>query len=105
MTKRGLQIQVFLVDLSQQEVTVYEKIDTDDVETDAYSNYSAGVVDYWCYDTSGDGILQPKQEHLCVLLRPDPRNPYAGWHKVTTPNLVTIRTKSKLRRTLTSVWL
>lgn len=105
MTKRGLQIQVFLVDLSQQEVTVYEKIDTDDVETDAYSNYSAGVVDYWCYDTSGDGILQPEQEHLCVLLRPDPRNPYAGWHKVMTPNLVTIRTKSKLRRTLTSVWL
>ncbi|KIK40234.1 hypothetical protein CY34DRAFT_276765 [Suillus luteus UH-Slu-Lm8-n1] len=105
MTKRGLQIQVLLVDLSQQEATVYEKIDTKAVQTNAYSSYTAGVVDYWCYDASGDGTLQPEQEHLCVLLRPDPRNPYAGWRKVTTPNLVTIRTECKLRRTLTSVWL
>lgn len=105
MTKRGLQIQVLLVDLSQEEATVYERIGTEDVQTNAYSSYTAGVVDYWCYDASGDGILQPEQEHLCVLLRPDPSNPYAGWRKVTTPNLVTIRTESKLRRTLTLVWL
>ncbi|KAG1840817.1 heterokaryon incompatibility protein-domain-containing protein [Suillus subalutaceus] len=105
MTKRGLEIKVLLVDLSEQEATVHEKIGTQDVQTDAYSSYTAGVVDYWCYDTSGDGILQPEQEHLCVLLRPDPHNPYAGWRKITTPNLVTIRTESKLRRTLTPVWL
>ncbi|OAX40550.1 hypothetical protein K503DRAFT_602843 [Rhizopogon vinicolor AM-OR11-026] len=105
MTKRGLQMQVLLVDLSLQEATVYEKVGTTDVRTDAYSNYSAGVVDYWCYDASGDGILQPEQEHLCVLLRPDARNPYASWWKVTTTNLVTIRTEDKLRRTLTTVFL
>ncbi|KAG2748686.1 HET-domain-containing protein [Suillus brevipes Sb2] len=105
MTKRGLQIQVLLVDLSQQEATIYEKTGTKAVQTNAYSSYTAGVVDYWCYDASGDGVLQPEQEHLCVLLRPDPRNPYAGWRKIETPNLVTIRTESKLRRTLTSVWL
>jgi hypothetical protein len=105
MTKRGLQMQVFLVDLSLQEATVYEKIGTVDVRTDAYAGYTAGVVDYWCYDANGDGVLQPEQEHLCVLLRPDPRNPYAGWRKVTTANLVTIRTEGKLRRNLTTVWL
>lgn len=105
MTKRGLQMQVFLVDLSLQEATVYEKIGTMNVRTDAYASYTAGVVDYWCYDASGDGVLQPEQEHLCVLLRPDPRNPYASWRKVTTANLVTIRTEDKLRRNLTTVWL
>jgi len=105
MTKRGLQMQVLLVDLSLQEATVYEKIGAVDVRTDAYASYTAGVVDYWCYDASGDGVLQPAQEHLCVLLRPDPRNPYAGWRKVTTANLVTIRTEGKLRRNLTTVWL
>ncbi|KAJ8590051.1 hypothetical protein M405DRAFT_933036 [Rhizopogon salebrosus TDB-379] len=105
VTKRGLQMQVLLVDLSLQEVTVYEKIGILNVRTEAYSHYTAGVVDYWCFDASGDGILKPEQEHLCVLLRPDPRNPYAGWRKVTTANLVTIRTESKLRKTLTTVWL
>jgi hypothetical protein len=107
MTKRGLQMQVLLVDLSHQEVTVYEKTGggTMGVLTDAYSSYTAGVVDYWCYDGSGDAILQPEQDHLCVLLRPDPRNPYASWRKVTTANLVTVRTERKLLRALTTVWL
>jgi hypothetical protein len=105
VTKRGLQMEVLLVDLSLQEATVYEKIGTTNVRTEAYSHYTAGVVDYWCFDASGDGILKPEQEHLCVLLRPDPQNPYAGWRKVTTANLVTIRTESKLRKTLTTVWL
>jgi hypothetical protein len=107
MMKRGLQMQVLLVDLSHQEVTVYEKIGdgTTDIQTDAYSSYTAGVVNYWCYDASGDAILQPEQDHLCVLLRPDPRNPYASWRKVTTTNLVTVRAERKLLRTLTTVWL
>jgi len=105
MTKRGLQMQVLLVDLSLQEVAVYEKTSAGDIRTDAYSGYTAGVVDYWCYDAGGDGTLQPEQEHLCMLLRPHLRNPYASWHKVTTEHLVTIRAESKLRRTLTTVWL
>jgi hypothetical protein len=105
VTKRGLQMEVLLVDLSLQEATVYEKIGTTNVRTEAYSSYIAGVVDYWCFDASGDGILKPEQEHLCVLLRQDPRNLYASWRKITTANLVIIRTESKLRKTLTTVWL
>jgi len=49
VTKRGLEMQVLLMDLSLQEVAVYEKTGDGDVRT--------GVVDYWCYDASGDVVL------------------------------------------------
>lgn len=105
MQKRGLRMQVLLVDLSREEVTVYKKTGTTSVQTEAYSRYTAGVVDYWCNDASGDGILQLEEEHLCLLLRLDPHSPYAVWQKVKTSNLVTIRARSELRKALTTVWL
>ncbi|KAH7881913.1 hypothetical protein F5I97DRAFT_1914476 [Phlebopus sp. FC_14] len=86
ITKRGLQLRLIL-------------------ECTRYGQCTVGVVDYWCYNTSGEGVLKPSQDHLCLLLRMDPFDPFAEWQKVQTADLLTVSTDVEVKEALTTVWL
>ncbi|KAH7881997.1 hypothetical protein F5I97DRAFT_2076360 [Phlebopus sp. FC_14] len=58
--------------------TLYEGAGDGRKECTRYGQCTVGV-DYWCYDTSGQGVLKPSQDHLCLLLRMDPFDPFAEW--------------------------
>ncbi|KAH7881996.1 hypothetical protein F5I97DRAFT_2076358 [Phlebopus sp. FC_14] len=84
--------------------TLYEGAGDGRKECTRYGQCTVGV-DYWCYDTSGQGVLKPSQDHLCLLLRMDPFDPFAEWQKVQTADLLTVSTDVEVKEALTTVWL
>ena len=106
MTKRGLQLNLLMVDLPSPSMKLFEGAGEKAVEcTQRYGRCTVSVVDYWCFDTSGQGVLRPKQDHLCLLLRSDPFDPYAEWEKVQTKELLFLRTDIEVKKSLSVLWL
>ena len=105
MTKRGLQLNLLIVDLPLPSVKLFEGAGEKAVECTRYGRCTVSVVDYWCFDTSGQGVLRPKQDHLCLLLRSDPFDPYAEWEKVQTKELLFLRTDIEMKKDLSVLWL
>ncbi|KIJ58830.1 hypothetical protein HYDPIDRAFT_119185 [Hydnomerulius pinastri MD-312] len=105
MTKRGLQLKVLIVDLPSPSAKLYEGVGARVGESGVSGRCTVGVVDYWCYDTSGQGILQPLQDHLCLLLHSDPFDPFAEWQKASTTELMFLRTDVEVKKDLSMVWL
>ena len=57
MTKQGLQSKLFIADLPSLSMKLLEKAGGTSVECTHYRRCIVGVVDYWCFDTSGKGVL------------------------------------------------
>ena len=74
-------------------------------ECTRYGKCTAGVVEYWCFDPSGKGVLRPGQDHLCLLLHSDPFDHYAEWEKVSTEELLFIQTDTEVKRDLSMLRL
>ncbi|KAF8549355.1 hypothetical protein OG21DRAFT_606102 [Imleria badia] len=105
MTKQGLQFKLLIVDLPSSSMKLFEGTGETGVECTRYGICTVGVVDYWCFDTTGKGVLRPGQDHLCLLLRSDPFDPYAELEKVSTTELLFIRTDSEMKKDLSMLWL
>ena len=104
MTKRGLQLKLLIVDLPSSSMRLFEGA-RKDAECTRYGKCTVGIIDYWCFDTSGQGVLRPGQDHLCWLLRSDPFDPYAEWEKVSTVELLFIRSDIEVKKDLSMLWL
>ncbi|KAG6328848.1 hypothetical protein ID866_10241 [Astraeus odoratus] len=102
MTKKGLQLRVLLVSFPSMDAELHEGVDH---RKSQYGQCTVGVVDYFCYDTSGQGVLRPMQDHLCLLLHSDPFDPFMDWHKVKTSDLLFVRANREKKGSLTTVWL
>lgn len=105
MTKRGLQLKLLIVDLPSFSMKLFEGAGAKGVECTRYGKCTVGVVDYWCFDTTGQGVLRPGQDHLCLLLRSDPFDPYAEWEKVSTTELLFVRTDIEVKKDPSMLWL
>lgn len=105
MTKRGLQLKLLVVDLPSSSMKLFEGAGEKGVECTRYGKCTVGVVDSWRFDTNGQGILRPKQDHLCLLLRSDPFDPCAEWEKVSTTELLFVRTDVEVKKDLSMLWL
>ncbi|KAG6335867.1 hypothetical protein ID866_3232 [Astraeus odoratus] len=105
MTKRGLQLRVLLVNFPSPFAELREGTGRLRRGTSQYGRCTVGVVDYFCYDTSGQGVLKPMQDHLCLLLHSDPFDPFTVWKKVGTPDLLFVCADAEIRGSLTMVWL
>ena len=105
MTKRGLQLKLLIVKLPSSSMRLFEGAGANSVECTRYGECTVGVVDYWCFDTSGQGVLRPGQDHLCLLLHSDPFDPYAEWEKVSTTELLFVRTDIEVKDILSTLWL
>ena len=75
------------------------------MEFTQYGKCTVGVVDFWCFDTSGQGVLRTGQDHLCFLLRSDPFDPCVEWKKVSTTELLFVRTDIEVKKDLSMLWL
>ena len=104
MTKRGLQLKLLIVDLPSSSMKLFEGT-RNDAECTRYGKCTVGIIDYWCCDTSGQGVLRPGHDHLCWLLRSDAFDPYTEWGKVSTTELLFIRTDSEVKKGLSTLWL
>ncbi|KAG9310491.1 hypothetical protein JVU11DRAFT_9635 [Chiua virens] len=105
MTKRGLQMKLLIVHLPSPSVKLFEGTGGKRVECTQYGKCTVGVVDYWCFDMSGQGVLTAQQDHLCLLLRSDPFDPYAELEKVSTMELLFLRTDVEVKQNLEMLWL
>ncbi|KAF8124128.1 hypothetical protein EV363DRAFT_716452 [Boletus edulis] len=107
MTKQGLQLKLLVVDLQlpSPSIKLFEGAGRKGVESTRHGKCTVGVVDYWCFDTTGQGVLRPGQDHLCLLLRSDPFDPYAELEKVSTTELLFVRTDIEVKKELSMLWL
>ena len=105
MTKQGLQLKLLIVDFPSSSIKLFEGAGGKSVESTQHGKCTVGVVDYWCFDTSGQGVLRPGQDHLCLLLRSDPFDPCAEWEKVSTTELLFVRTDIEVKKDLSMLWL
>ncbi|KAN0101283.1 hypothetical protein V8E55_001267 [Tylopilus felleus] len=105
MTKQGFQLKLLIVDLPSPSIKLFEGAGANQVECARYGRCTVGVVDYWCFDTTGQGVLRPGQDHLCLLLRSDPFDPYAEWEKVLTTELLFVRTDIEVKKDVSMLWL
>ncbi|KAF8837978.1 HET-domain-containing protein [Paxillus ammoniavirescens] len=105
MTKGGLQLKLLIVDIPSPCMKLFEGVGDRSVECGRYGKCTVGVVDYWCYDTSGQGIMKPSHDHLCLLLRSDPFDPFAEWQKVSTPELLFVRAEIEVKGNLSMICL
>ena len=105
MTKQGLQLKLLIVDLPSSSMKLLEGTGGTSVECTRHEKCTVGVVDYWCFDTSGKGVLRPGQDHLCLLLHSDPFDPYAEWEKASTTELLFVRTDTEVTMDTSMLWL
>ena len=106
MTKQGLQLKLLIVDFPSSSIKLFEGAGGKGVECTRYGKCTVGVVDYWCkFDTNGQGVLRPGQDHLCLLLRSDPFDPCAELEKVSTTELLFVRTDTEVKKDLSMLWL
>ncbi|KIJ66922.1 hypothetical protein HYDPIDRAFT_108890 [Hydnomerulius pinastri MD-312] len=67
--------------------------------------WALGIVDYWYPEGSTEGILDPGQECLGLLLRKFPGNEHGQWEKVRTEQVIAVRCLKEVRRTPETIWL
>lgn len=130
MTKRGLELDVLLVEMMLHihrepiEGTTYERLTLSpgsenkrffeniqvicDTRFLLFSRWAVGIVNYQTDgtgDREGMAEVEAGRDYICFFLGTGIYSPYRKWEKVETKEVLAIRTKEVLRRRVTTVWL
>ncbi|KAG2362982.1 heterokaryon incompatibility protein-domain-containing protein [Suillus spraguei] len=128
MTKRGLELEVILVEMMLQQPTprrpggtrkktqairfmsdsasFHDVTARCDITFLPFSQWAVAIVNYQADESGkrgGVGKLKPTNDYLCFVLGSSIHS--AGWKKVETQKIVTIRTKREVYQPVTTVWL
>ncbi|KAG1764434.1 hypothetical protein EDD22DRAFT_968937 [Suillus occidentalis] len=130
MTKRGLELEVILVEMMLQQpaprqpggtrkktqaihlisdsASFYDVTARCDINFLPFSQWAVAIVNYQADESGkrgGMGRLNPTNDYLCFVLGSSIHSAYGGWQKVETQKIVTIRTKREVYQPVTTVWL
>lgn len=129
MTKRGLELEVILVEMMLQQPAprrpggtqkktqtirlISDSADFFDVTAQCditflpFSQWAVAIVNYRADDSGkrGVGKLKPANDYLCFILGSSIHSAHGGWQKVETQKIVTIRTKREVYQRVATVWL
>ncbi|KAF9241276.1 heterokaryon incompatibility protein-domain-containing protein [Melanogaster broomeanus] len=130
MTKKGLEIEVLLVEMMMHidreplKETNYECITLSpgsenemyfeniqvlcDIRFMLHSRWAIGIINYQTDGTGnrgGVGELAADTDYVCFFLGTGIYSPYGKWEKVDTKAVVTIRTKQVVWKPVTALWL
>lgn len=130
MTKRGLELEVILVEMMLQQpaprqpggtrkktqaihlisdsASFHDVTAKCDINFLPFSQWAVAIVNYQADESGkrgGMGKLNPTNDYLCFVLGSSIHSAYGGWQKVETQKIVTIRTKREVYQPVTTVWL
>lgn len=130
MTKRGLELEVILVEMMLRQpaprqpggtrkktqairlisdsASFYDVTARCDISFLPFSQWAVAIVNYQADESGkrgGMGKLNPTNDYLCFVLGSSIHSAYGGWQKVETQKIVTIRTKREVYQPVTTVWL
>ncbi|KAF8843065.1 hypothetical protein BDN67DRAFT_964969 [Paxillus ammoniavirescens] len=130
MTKRGLEIEVLLVEMMMhirrepleghncERLTLSPDSEDEmyfgniqvlcDTRFLPYSQWAIGIINYQTDGTGnrgGTGELEAGTDYVCFFLGTGIHSPYGKWEKVDTNAVLTIHTKQILRKPVTTLWL
>ncbi|KAG0696356.1 heterokaryon incompatibility protein-domain-containing protein [Suillus ampliporus] len=129
MTKRGLELEVILVEMMLEKPTQWPRgkrkktqairlvsdsasfhdvIARCDITFLPFSQWAVAIVNYQADESGkhgGVGRLKPANDYLCFVLGSSIHSAYGEWQKVETEKIVTIRTKREVYQQVTTVWL